>query len=126
MPDTSKAAFWFAMCSDKGKKDVITEVGKLLAKRYHVYREALITAIGITNQAPDDRLAAYQQRPSDTWRLLSEVWPATYAKQTDDWHKLETTVRERQAARNVIAPIAAQGPTAPQSVASATPEAIPA
>ncbi len=113
------------MCSDKGKRDVITEYGKLGAQKYQIYKTALKQAIGVEDKSPDERLSDYQQRPSDTWRLLAQVWPQTYAKQTDDWHKLETTIRERQAARNVIAPIPAAGPQQAPSTASATPEPLP-
>lgn len=101
--DQSSAAFWFALCSDEGKRSVLKEVGVILAERYHVYRQQLKDAVGLANKPPAERLADYQGRSGQVWRLLSAVWPNTYAAQTEDWQKLETQQRERLLARGELA-----------------------
>lgn len=91
MANHSAAAFWYGQCSVKAKEKTLENVGRRLSKRFQTYKDALMDAAGLKNASPAERLAAYQARTPQTWRLLEKVWPEEKAKQSKDWQDLETT-----------------------------------
>ena len=79
----------WGLLSQAQKARVLTEVGKLEAKNFTTYREALNKAFDFRKLRPTDRLMVYQQRLEDVWERLKEYDLRLFDTQMADWKKLE-------------------------------------